>query len=41
VAWLGKLSQQNGIHVEQGNIDAAGPPGLVNAGIVLRTASQD
>jgi general secretion pathway protein M len=41
VAWLGKLSQQNGIHVESGTIDAAGPPGLVNAGIVLRTASQD
>ena len=41
VAWLAKLSQQNGIHVESGNIDAAGPPGLVNAGLVLRTTSQD
>ncbi len=41
VVWLAKLSQQNGIHVESGNIDAAGPPGLVNAGLVLRTASQD
>jgi type II secretory pathway component PulM len=41
VVWLARLSQQNGIHVEQGNIDAAGPPGLVNAGLVLRTASQD
>jgi general secretion pathway protein M len=41
VQWLARLSQQNGIHVEQGSIDAAGPPGLVNAGIVLRTASQD
>jgi general secretion pathway protein M len=41
VAWLAKLSQQNGIRVESGNIDAAGPPGLVNAGIVLRTANQD
>jgi len=41
VAWLAKLSQQNGIRVEQGTIDAAGPPGLVNAGILLRTASQD
>ena len=39
--WLGRLSQQNGIHVETASIDAAGPPGLVNAGIVLRTASQD
>src|SRR5665213_1304535 len=41
VLWLAKLSQQNGIHVESASIDAAGPPGLVNAGIVLRTASQD
>jgi general secretion pathway protein M len=41
VAWLGRLSQQNGIHVESGTIDAAGPAGLVNAGLVLRTASTD
>jgi general secretion pathway protein M len=41
VVWLAKLSQQNGIRVESGNIDAAGPPGLVNAGLVLRTASLD
>jgi general secretion pathway protein M len=41
VAWLAKLSQQNGIRVQDATIDAAGPPGLVNAGIVLRTASQD
>ncbi|HTY93999.1 MAG TPA: type II secretion system protein M [Steroidobacteraceae bacterium] len=41
VAWLARLSQQNGIHVESATIDAAGAPGLVNAGIVLRTASQD
>ena len=41
VQWLGRLSQQNGIHVEQASIDAAGPPGLTNAGIVLRTASED
>jgi general secretion pathway protein M len=41
VQWLARLSQQNGIHVETASIDAAGPPGLVNAGIVLRTASQD
>jgi general secretion pathway protein M len=41
VQWLARLSQQNGIHVESGNIDAAGPPGMVNAGIVLRTVSQD
>ena len=41
VTWLARLSQQNGIRVESGNIDAAGVPGLVNAGLVLRTASQD
>jgi general secretion pathway protein M len=41
VAWLARLSQQNGIRVESATIDAAGPPGLVNAGLVLRTASQD
>ncbi len=41
VVWLGRLSHQNGIHVESATIDAAGPPGLVNAGLVLRTASQD
>ena len=41
VAWLARLSRQNGIHVESATIDAAGPPGLVNAGIVLRTVSQD
>ncbi len=41
VSWLAKLSQQNGIRVDSGNIDAAGPPGLVSAGLVLRAASQD
>ena len=41
VTWLARLSQRNGIHVESATIDAAGPPGLVNAGIVLRTVSQD
>lgn len=41
VTWLARLSQQNGIHVESATIDAAGAPGLVNAGIVLRTASTD
>ncbi len=41
VAWLARLSQQNGVHVKSATIDAAGPPGLVNAGIELRTASQD
>jgi len=41
VTWLARLSQQNGIHVESATIDAAGPPGLVNVGLVLRTASTD
>jgi len=41
VGWLARLSQQNGVHVESATIDAAGPPGIVNAGIVLRTVSQD
>ena len=41
VNWLARLSQQNGIRVESATIDAAGPPGLVNAGLVLRTASTD
>jgi general secretion pathway protein M len=41
VTWLARLSQQNGIHVESATIDAAGAPGLVNAGLVLRTASTD
>jgi general secretion pathway protein M len=41
VQWLARLSQQNGIHVESASIDAAGPPGMANAGIVLRTASED
>ncbi|HTB67397.1 MAG TPA: type II secretion system protein M [Steroidobacteraceae bacterium] len=41
VQWLARLSQQNGIRVEVASIDAAGPPGLVNAAITLRTASQD
>ncbi len=41
VVWLGRLSQQNGIHVDSATIDAAGPPGVVNAGLVLRAASQD
>jgi general secretion pathway protein M len=36
VAWLAKLSEQNGVRVESATIDAAGDSGLVNAGIVLR-----
>jgi len=36
VAWLARLSQQNGIGVEGATIDGAGTPGLVNAAIVLK-----
>jgi general secretion pathway protein M len=36
VAWLARLSEQNGVRVESASIDAASEPGLVNAGIVLR-----
>jgi type II secretory pathway component PulM len=37
VAWLARLSQQNGIQVEGATIDNAGTPGLVNAAIVLHS----
>jgi type II secretory pathway component PulM len=37
VAWLSRLSQQNGIGVDGASIDSAGAPGVVNAAIVLRT----
>ena len=37
VAWLSRLSQQNGIGVDGASIDSAGAPGIVNAAIVLRT----
>lgn len=36
VGWLARLSDQNGIAVESANIDNAGEPGVVNAGLVLR-----
>jgi len=35
IAWLARLSQQNGIQVESASIDNAGTPGLVNAAVVL------
>ena len=38
VAWLARLSEQNGVKVDSANIDNAGKPGLVNAAIVLHTA---
>ncbi len=36
IAWLSRLSQQNGIGVDGATIDGAGAPGLVNAAVVLR-----
>jgi general secretion pathway protein M len=35
VAWLARLSQQNGIRVDSATIDSAGKPGTVNAAVVL------
>jgi general secretion pathway protein M len=35
VAWLARLSQQNGVSVESATVEKAGTPGLVNAAIVL------
>ncbi len=37
VAWLARLSEQNGIRVDSATIDNAGKPGIVNAAIVLHT----
>jgi general secretion pathway protein M len=39
VAWLARLSQQHGVRIESAEIEAAGEPGLVNAGLVLRASS--
>jgi general secretion pathway protein M len=38
VAWLARLAQQNGIHVDSATIDSAGGPGLVNAALVLHSS---
>lgn len=35
VAWLARLSEQEGIRVESATIDNAGQPGIINAGVVL------
>jgi general secretion pathway protein M len=35
VGWIARLSEQHGIRVESATVDAVGPPGIVNAGIVL------
>lgn len=37
IAWLARLSQQNGIRVDNATIDSAGTPGLVNAAVLLRS----
>lgn len=38
VAWLARLSQSHGVRIESAEIEAAGEPGLVNAGIVLKAS---
>jgi general secretion pathway protein M len=35
IAWLSRLSDQQGIKVDSASIDSAGKPGIVNASIVL------
>jgi general secretion pathway protein M len=37
VAWLARLSEQDGIRVDSATMDGAGQPGIVNAGVVLHT----
>jgi general secretion pathway protein M len=37
VGWLARLSDQHGIRVESATMDNSGEPGVVNAGIVLRS----
>ncbi len=37
VAWLARMSEQQGIRVDSAQVDDAGKPGLVNAAIVLST----
>lgn len=37
VAWLARLSQQNGVQIESATIDGAGGPGTVNASLVLKS----
>jgi general secretion pathway protein M len=36
VAWLARLAQQHGVRVESAEIEFAGEPGVVNAGLVLK-----
>jgi type II secretory pathway component PulM len=37
VAWLARLSQQNGVYVDSATIEKGGAPGLVNAALVLHS----
>jgi type II secretory pathway component PulM len=37
VAWLARLSQQNGVQIASATIDSAGSPGTVNAALVLKS----
>ncbi|HVY80062.1 MAG TPA: type II secretion system protein M [Steroidobacteraceae bacterium] len=37
VGWLARLADQHGIRVESATMDNTGEPGVVNAGLVLRT----
>jgi len=37
VAWVARLSEQHAIGVESATFERAGEPGVVNAGLVLRT----
>jgi type II secretory pathway component PulM len=37
IAWLARMSEQQGIRVDSAQIDDAGKPGLVNASLVLST----
>jgi len=39
IAWLSRLSDQQGIKVDSASIDSAGKPGIVNAAIVLSKSS--
>jgi general secretion pathway protein M len=36
MAWLARISQNHGISVESAEIEFAGEPGMVNAGLVLK-----
>jgi len=37
IAWLARLSEQDGIRVDSATMDTSGQPGIVNAGVVLHT----